>query len=326
MNKTMNRSQKSEDKKIRSYEDEKKKPPSSFLNFSTSQLLNFGLLLFTVYCLLFTAAGCGHTPPSLSDVQKQAIEFNQQGESAFKKGHYKRALSSYAEALRLNRSIENTDGIAINLVNMAVVHHKLGDNANARKYADEILDTSRITHHASRYSDAAFIKAMLYLDDRNYGPALEWTERALNFCRDDCRTEGGIYNLKGRIAFLKSDFSSALTYAEKGLELNKKSGDKDEEANSLRLIAGLKAKRGEYEASKKLFEHALSLDKELGAGRKIAMDLTGIGDLFAGQGAFKDAMNYYMRAMSVCENSEDKQCIKDTAATMEKCQQDSGKK
>ncbi|MBI5194913.1 MAG: tetratricopeptide repeat protein [Nitrospirae bacterium] len=283
------------------------------------------LSLVTIY-LLFTAAGCGHTPLSMSDVQKQAVEFNQQGESAFKKGIYKRALSSYAEALRLNRSIENFEGIGINLVNMAVVQHKLGDKDSAHRYADEVVRSSEFGVRSGLISDAAFIKALLYLDDRNYDQALKWADKALNFCRDDCRTEGGIYNLKGRTAFFKGDFSSALTYAETGLELNKKSSDKDEEANSLRLIAGIKAKRGEYEDSKKLFKNALAIDKELGAGRKVAMDLTGIGDIFAGQGACKDAMNYYIRSMSVCENSEDKQCINDTAAAMEKCQQDSGKK
>ncbi|MEW6674979.1 MAG: tetratricopeptide repeat protein [Nitrospirota bacterium] len=316
--------QKSENEKIRRCEDKNKK--IGLLNFSTSQPLNFSLLLLTVYCLLFTVA-CGHMPPKLSDTHLRAIEFNQKAGSAFKKGDYKKALHLYSEALMINRSIENSDGIAINLINMAIVYRKLGEGDKAHKHIDELFNYSPFTIHHSLLSEAAFIKAMLYLDDVNYEYASQWVDRALSFCQNDrCSMEGKIYNLKGRIALLRGDPSSAITFGNKGLMLNKACEDREEIANSLRLLAGAKAMRGEYEEAMKSYRDALATDKSLGLSRKVAIDLIGIGNVLFKQGELEDALKYFKRALSVSEGAEDKQGIKDATIMIEKCLKDLEKK
>ena len=291
-------------------------------NSELNLLLSLCFLLFTIHYSLFLT-GCGHAAPAPSAAHLQAVEFNQRAESAFKKGDYKGALSLYNEALRINRSIENNDGIAINLINLAIVYHRLGDKNNALKHVDEILDTSRITHNALRQSEAAFTKAMIYLEDADYGKASQWAESALSFCKGiECAVEGKIYNLKSRIAFLKGDFSSALVYAAKGLDLNEGHKDSEETANSLRLVATAKAKAGEYEGAKKSFENALAIDKTLGSSGKVTMDLMGTGDIFFKQGMLEDALKYYKRALSTSEGAGDKQGIKDASEMIGKCQQD----
>lgn len=284
------------------------------------------LLLFSVYCFLFVI-GCGHTPPVLSDKHLQAVEFNQKAESAFKKGDYEKALNLYNEALRISRSIEDIDGIAINLINMAIVYHKLGDKESASRCVNEILDSSRITHNALRLSEAAFIKAMFYLEDSNYEYAPQWADKALSFCKSvQCSIEGRIYNLKSRITFLKGDFSSAVTYADRGLELNKKYEDREEIANSLRILAEIKSAKKEYNEARTLFENALIVDKTIGVNRKIAMDLMGIGDILFKQGMCENAMKYYKRALSVSEGAGDKEGIKEALRAIEKCLQSSEKR
>ncbi|MBI5049709.1 MAG: tetratricopeptide repeat protein [Nitrospirae bacterium] len=291
-----------------------------------NMLLSLCFLLFTIHCSLFLT-GCGHATPAPSGAHLQAVEFNQRAETDFKKGDYKSALNFYNEALRINRSIENNDGIAINLINLAIVYHKLGDKDNALKHVNEILDTSLITHNALRQSEAAIIKAMIYLEDADYGKASQWADSALSFCKGiECAVEGKIYNIKSRIALLKGDFSPAAVYAAKGLDLNKEHKDREETANSLRLIATTKAKAGEYEGAKKSFEDALAIDKSLGASRKIILDLMGAGDILFKQGVLKDALRYYNRALSASEGAGDKQGIKDAAEMIEKCQQDLKKK
>ncbi|MEW6213740.1 MAG: tetratricopeptide repeat protein, partial [Nitrospirota bacterium] len=227
--------------------------------------------LFTIHCLLLTAyfllliVGCGYKPSTLSDAHSKAIDFNQRGEYAFKKSDYKKALSFYNEALKVNRSIENIDGIAINLINMATVYRKIGDRANAHICVDEILNTSNTVFSSFRLSEAAFIKAILYVDDGKYNSASEWADKASSFCKNaECLTEGRIYNLKAKIALSKENPESTINYGIKGLELNKKYGDKQEVANSLRLIADAKATLNQLEDARKLYEDALSLDKTLG--------------------------------------------------------------
>ena len=80
------------------------------------------VLMLTVYCLLI---GCGGAQTqTLSSFHLKAIEYNQNAAKALENGDYEKALAYYMEALKVNRSIENTEGIAVNLINMAVLYQK----------------------------------------------------------------------------------------------------------------------------------------------------------------------------------------------------------
>ncbi len=291
----------------------------NIFNSSSYRLLPlaYRLMLPIAFCLLLIGCG-GYKEPTLSDTQLKAAEFNQRAESAFKKGSYKRALNLYNESLKINRSMENIDGTAINLINAASAYRKLGDKENAHKYLDEILNAVAVTYQPPHISDAAFLKAMLYMDEGRYDAAKDWTDRSLSSCSNS-QCQGKIYNLRGRIELLKGDAASAITYGNKGLELNKGSEDETETANSLRLLAEARAVKGEYGEAKNLYEDALLIDKKLGAGRKIAMDLMGVGHMLFKQGMCGDAVKYYQRALSVSKGLGDEQGAKDAAGMINKC-------
>jgi tetratricopeptide (TPR) repeat protein len=275
-------------------------------------------LLPIAFCLFLI--GCGAKHPTLSDAHLSAVKLTQRAESSFKNSDYENALRLYSEAIKINRSIENIDGIAINIINMAIVYRRLGDSDNAHRCVDEVLDTSLITHYALRLSEAAFLKAMLYFDEKNYDKALEWTDKSLTFCQSSqCSDIGKVYNLKGRAYLEKGDVASAISYGNKGLESNKEDGHKTERANSLRLIANAKLMKGEYEDARKFYEDALSIDKTLGLSRKIAQDLMGMGNTYFKQGNKNSALDYFKRALSVSESAGDKEEIAKTKNMIEKC-------
>jgi tetratricopeptide (TPR) repeat protein len=233
------------------------------------------------------------------------------------------ALGLYNGALKTSSGIEYSDGIAINLLNMAAVYRRLGDRENAQKCLDRIfiLNGRGVPFAASDLSDAAFMKAILFTDGGEYRTAIEWTDRALNFCAGGpCRHEGKIYNLKARIELLGDDVSAALRNAALGLELNKKSGDRQEKANSLRLLAGARALAGQYQTAEGLYKAALTIDKDLGQGLKIEADLQGIGAALLKQGKYTDAENYYRRAMAVGRALDDTKDVQASKALIGICE------
>ena len=275
-------------------------------------------LLFTVYCLLFLT-GCGSTPVTLSDMHLKAIDINQNGEKAFKRGDYKTSLKLYSDALRTNRSIENIDGIAINLMNLATVHRKLGERDNALQCVDEILNSSSLSFTQHRLSEASYLKAILYLDNGQMDTSLEWSDKALSFCQQTkCGTEGRIYNLKAKISLLKQELDNALLYGAKGLDFNKSFEDNQEIANSIRLMAEAKTAKKEYLDARKLYEEAMQIDKALGLTNKIAFDLVGIGQVFLHEGKKEEALRYFKRALSISESSGDAKGIADVKNIIEK--------
>ncbi len=275
------------------------------MNKTDNRLWAMGKRFFFIAFCLFLM-GCGGKHATLSDAHLTAVKFNQRAESSLKNGDYENALRLYNEALKINRSIENIDGTAINIVNLTAVYRKLSDGENAHKCLDEILNPSPVAYNPLHLSEASFLKAMLYMDEGEYDKALQWADRSLTFCQSSqCSDIGKIYNLKGRIYFEKGDVVSAISYGNKGLESNKEDRHKNEKANSLRLIADAKAMRSEYEDARKSYEDALSIDKTLGLSRKIAMDLIGIGKTFLKEGKTNDALGYFKRALSVSESAGD---------------------
>src|SRR3989344_8981917 len=89
--------------------------------------------------LAIVLAACGQNPPRPSEAQQAAVQWNQRAQVAYARSDYAQALAHYQQALAMSRAIEDVNGIARELINLAVVHRKLGRPAPARAALDEIL-------------------------------------------------------------------------------------------------------------------------------------------------------------------------------------------
>jgi len=94
----------------------------------------------TFLLALLLLSACSHeTPVVRSAREEQAIDFNQRAQRAFMRGEYQTAAGLYENALRLDAAIENVDGIAVNLLNLAKVNQALGKPELAQQYLDRLL-------------------------------------------------------------------------------------------------------------------------------------------------------------------------------------------
>ncbi|MEK7196721.1 MAG: tetratricopeptide repeat protein [Nitrospirota bacterium] len=257
-------------------------------------------LLFVSCFLLFIGCG-GPSAPTLSSIHARAIEYNQNATKAAEKGDYEKALDYYMEALRINQSVENTGGIAINLINLAVIYQKQGNISEAEKLIDMVFLIPDIND--SMKAEAAFEKARIFLKEKELSKAKEWVNKSLALNKGI--REGSRWNLLGRIALVEGNYSEALTAANTALKLNSVNKQKTEEANSMRLIAEIRALTDKFEESREAYMKALEIDKESGDSKKIAVDLKGLGDIFLKYGRLQDAVNFYIRAYTVSRTDED---------------------
>jgi tetratricopeptide (TPR) repeat protein len=279
-------------------------------------MMPWRMLLFVTPVVLAFTAGCGSNPPALTEQQETAIQFNQRGETAFRRGDYAQALQEYQGALSIHRSVENVAGIATELLNLSVVYRWLGDKAAAQATLDRILTERSPAFSADQKAEAAYRKAGYYLDDGNETEALSWLNKALEFCHG-CGTEGRLYNLMARMA-LAGQPQDAMNHARRALVLNRNAGDKNEAANSQRLIADAAFKLEDFKTAQQSYDDALRLDKDTGAAAKIALDLMGLGRSIARQGRRTEAVEYFQRAYSVSEGAGDTKAMEDAAAEIKK--------
>ena len=274
------------------------------------------ILLFVLAVVLALATGCGSNPPALTEQQETAIQFNQRGETAFRRGDYAQALQEYQGALAIHRSVENVAGVATELLNLSVVHRRLGDKTTAQTTLDQILTESSPAFSADQKAEAAYRKAGFYLDDGNESEARSWLNKALEYCHA-CGAEGRLYNLMARMA-LAGQPQDAMNHARRALALNRNAGDKNEAANSLRLIADAAFLSGDFKTAQQSYDDALRLDKDIGAAAKIALDLMGLGRCVARQGRRAEAVEYFQRAYSVSEGAGDAKAMEEAASEIKK--------
>jgi tetratricopeptide (TPR) repeat protein len=278
-------------------------------------MMPWRMLLFVMPTVLAMTA-CAGNPPVLTEQQETAIQFNQRGEAAFRRGDYAQALQEYQGALSIHRSVENIAGTATELLNLSVVYRRLGDKAAAQAALDQILTERSPAFSADQKAEAAYRKAGYYLDDGNEAEARSWLNKALEYCHG-CGAEGRFYNLMARMA-LTGRPQDAMNHARRALALNRNAGDKNEEANSLRLIADAAFKLEDFKTAQQSYDDALRLDKESAAAAKIALDLMGFGRSIAREGRRAEAVEYFQRAYSVSEGAGDTKAMDDAAAEIKK--------
>jgi tetratricopeptide (TPR) repeat protein len=105
-----------------------------------------------------------------------------------------------------------------------------------------------------------------------------------------------MFNLSAEIFLNKGVRPQAGQLAEEALKLSRKSGDRREEANALRLLGGIELIEKRAGAAIVHFKEALAIDKELALSRKISADLRALSQSYESMGVMSDAAAYLQRA------------------------------
>ncbi len=229
-------------------------------------------LTFPFLCSLVLLTACGHMEETRSARQQQATEFNQRAQRAFQRGEYQAATTLYENALQLDAAVENLNGIAINMLNLAKVNQVLGNTALAERYLDSLLEDKSLHYALQHLASAAVQKSLLRLQENDSVGAATWVDKAVAWCTTDCTLMGVIDNARASIALQANDTDKTLYWSERAASENKGTSPL-EYANSLRLTASARLLKNEPDAVLRLLEDALAIDKSLGLPEKIRQDL-----------------------------------------------------
>ncbi len=228
-------------------------------------------ILIAIFAVLLITA-CGHDAPVRNPRQDQAVELNQRAQRAYQRGEYRVAMGLYEQALQLDIAIENVDGIAVNLLNLAKVSQALGESASSKQFLDRLLQDKALNFPAPRLASAALQYGLLSLQSGDLVKAKSWADKATGLCVAECNLSGGIANLRANIAIHSADAEQALYWSERAVAANR--GEAQiEYANALRLLAQSKGLGKDPASAVPILEESLAIDKRLGLPDKIAQDL-----------------------------------------------------
>ncbi len=261
------------------------------------------IILFLV--LLGLVAGCGHEPVQRSAVREEAIRLNQGAQEAFRLGDAATARDLTKRALDLYRALDDTDGVAMELINLSSAQLALGDTAGAIGTLEPFFANPGLEFPAAQRAEAAYRRAWIAHRASNAQDSESWLARAMTWCGGGCATTGRAQNLRAQLAFERGDLSAARDLGTEAKAASRKLGDLPEEANALRLLAEVAARDGDPAKAEGYFRQALALDKETGQAAKIHADLIGIGASLRAQKRDREALEHFERARSVAEGAGD---------------------
>jgi tetratricopeptide (TPR) repeat protein len=249
--------------------------------------------------LAFMLAGCGSPMPPQSARHEQAIQANHQGESAFYRGDYSHALAYFNEALRIDTSIENVDGIATNRINLARTALAVNDDEQAQRHLDQLLKSTTMQYPPTQLAQASALQATRLFMHGNLNEALAYVDKGRAWCGSDCTAAASLSLLRAQIALRAAHADAAIEYASDALRRTDGRLHAEEKANALRVIGEAWMQKKDVEAAIARFEQALALDREAGLPHKIGIDLMHLAKASKLAHRLDDANTYFRRAAAV---------------------------
>ena len=237
--------------------------------------------------------GCAAAPPVPSAAERDVSAASQRAARAYEQRDFARAASLYERALKISRSIEDTEGIAASGLSLARVHQAAGDAPAAHRVLDDLLANAPLPLPAPRRAEALGRKALLHLDAAQPEPAREFAERALAAC-GECAALAALATLRGRAELALGDAAAALAWSARAQAAA--STQPRERANALRLAGQAHLARREAGPAQVALAQALELDRSLGLSERVVMDLMALGEAARQRGERDRARELYRRA------------------------------
>lgn len=251
-------------------------------------------------CLLagtiLAMAGCaGSVPPPLPPARAEANRLNERGIEADRRRDGETALAAFSQSYQRYASIEYFPGMVTALINSARVSMSRSDFSAAQRDLARAHELTRFTPWLA--PEVCFDQARLLLRQGKAGEARGWGERALSTADD--REKARMLNLLADIRFHLGEWEQAEALAERALSLALRHDDQREQASALRLRGECALKREDTANARTYFSQALSLDRELALGPRIAADLRGLAATAELAGERDRAQDLWTRAAEV---------------------------
>jgi len=215
----------------------------------------------------------------------------------------------FRRAVEIERSVENEDGVAANLINLSIARQRAGDRTAARAAVAEVLDSPLMHFPPGRVAEAALRSAILLTEEREVEGAAKALERSRSLCAGRCPLTGKIDNVAAQLALLGGRNEEARAAAQRALSANRSRGDREEIANSLRLLGAAALALGKPAEVEPLAKEALEIDKQLAVPSKIFRDLVLLGRAAKARGNAEDAAQLLGRALAVARAAGDQAAV-----------------
>ncbi len=121
---------------------------------------------------------------SLQDTVNYGVALNCMANVYVEQDSLKQALAYFLKSLAIAERYKNLYSIANAHLNMAIVHNKLGNNIQARRFAESGLQLSQKMHYAEGEAGCNIVLAKVMMSGKKYPETIDFAKKALDISSD----------------------------------------------------------------------------------------------------------------------------------------------
>ncbi|MFX0208089.1 MAG: tetratricopeptide repeat protein [Candidatus Hodarchaeota archaeon] len=232
-------------------------------------------------------------------------------------GKYQRTLQLLQRILDESRKIGNQILSIDALILKSTVLFRLGKYSDALNVIDQgeaILSRMKASPTDSIQERVAMFfyrRGSIYDSLGETDRESEYCDKALTIYKEIGHKEGiaNCLNMKGNLAALKGDFSTALSFYKEALSLNREMNDLESTGMMLANIGFIYFYMGKVDLALEHFQEAKSIHEKMGNTYFLAGSLLQIGFAFSFKGNFNQALTYLQRSQNLFEEIDSRDSI-----------------
>jgi len=211
------------------------------------------------------------------------------------KGEYKKALTLYLDALRINESIQEKSGISCNLSNIANIYRAQGNYEKALQYQFRSLKIEEALADTFGIAASKTNIGNYYSEQGDNVKALSYYEQALMSFRQlsDPQNTGTVINNIGAIYFGEEKFEAAIEKFNEAIKIYETIDDKYGIALDLNNISEVFVAWKKYDKALEYSKNSLDIAIEIGAKDIQKHNYQTLSEIFALTKDFASAYDYH---------------------------------
>ena len=252
--------------------------------------------------LCLTALSCSSAPKKAVEtvaLKNEAADYAKLADDFFFKGQYLSALQFYGEALELNLSVDNVEGVIVARNALGRTHLVLGrlDDAE-REFTDALRDGRPFGKPALIAQSLSNLGELFYTRGR-----LEDAESYLMEAERLAPTNDAVWAVvahnRGVVAVARGDLKGASAYLLKAEQANDRAKRWSVLGTNRYVLASVAYAQGSLEEALRWAERALAADKTAENSLGIGADLEALGRLTRRAGQPEKAFEYFRRSFGL---------------------------
>ena len=223
--------------------------------------------------------------------------YNNIGRSHMKIGNFEKAVSYYQKGATCSEKFGLDQQMSDNLLNMAAAMKEQGIWDTASKYAQEALEIATKIDDKTLISDAHFMLGKLYIQEEDYGEALNHFETALKYANfnNDRLGEARIIDQMGCVYSKQNQSEKALTAHREAYTISIQINYPEQVISSLEHLAKIYVNDKQYSKAIEKSREGIQIAEQLGALKNVTKLYDIIAKSYAAQNNYPQAYIYHTK-------------------------------